>query len=316
MSRFDVVGYGEVVIDVVVRTERIASLDDKIWAKGYVRQLGGVTANFCVGLSRLGKRTAFMGAVGDDHEGQEIRRGLEAEGVDTGVLRTIQGRGSPVNYIVSSEEGSRLILQSPNMTGTQLRPEDIDAASVPPCRVFHTSAIIPDTATKIASLYKEAGAIISFDLERHVAEMGSEKVQPLLKLTDILFTGSESLESLGLDESRDSLEKLLKTGPRVIVLKRGSEGVVVTTKEERVAVGSYKVEVVDSTGAGDAFAAGFISGVLDRASWREAAAFGNAVAAIKCTRMGAQAGLPHREEVEGFIARRGKPQLRDELRSA
>jgi len=105
------------------------------------------------------------------------------------------------------------------------------------------------------------------------------------------------------------LEKLLNTGPSVIVLKRGSEGVVVITKEKGVAVGSYEVQVADSTGAGDAFAAGFITGVLDGASWTEAAALGNAVAAMKCTKMGAQAGLPTRAELEEFVRARGKPSL-------
>jgi len=311
MREFDVVGYGEVAIDFIIRTERIASLDDKIWAKSYVRQLGGVTCNFCVGLSRLDRRTAFMGAIGDDQDGKEIRTGLESEGVNTSTLRTMAQGGSPVNYIITAEGGTRLILQSPNMVATQLRPSDITRDTVPGCSVFHTSAIIPETAAKIASLSKEAGAMISFDLERHVAEMGNERIEPLLKLTDILFTASESLRVLGLDESPNSLDKLLERGPKVVILKRGREGVIVITNEEKVAVEAYEVQVVDSTGAGDAFAAGFVSGVLDGASWVEAAALGNAVAAMKCTKMGAQAGLPTRGQVEAFVSARGKPHHRD-----
>jgi len=307
MGGFDAVGYGEVAIDFIIRTERIVNLDDKIWAKNYVRQLGGVTCNFCVGLSRLDKRAAFMGAVGDDQDGEEIRTSLESEGVNTSALRTIPQKGSPVNYIITAEGGTRLILQSPNMTGTQLKPSDITRDAVPKCRVFHTSAIVPDTAAKIASLSKEAGAMISFDLERHVAEMGNERIEPLLKLTDILFTASESLEPLGLDENPNSLNRLLNTGPKVVILKKGSEGATVITNEKRVAVGAYEVEVVDSTGAGDAFAAGFISGVLEGASWTEAAVLGNAVAAMKCTKMGAQAGLPTRDQVEDFVSARGRP---------
>jgi len=308
MREMDVVGYGEVAIDFLIRTGRLSSLDDKVWAKSYVRQLGGVTANFCVGLSRLGRRTAFMGAVGDDPDGEEIRRGLEREGVDTSTLRTIPGRGSPVNYIVTEEGGSRLILQSPNMTATQLRPDDIERGSIPKCKVFHTSAIIPDTAAKAAAVSKEEGATVSFDLERHVVETGNERIGPLLKLTDILFTGAESLGLLGFGSNTESIRRLLSQGPRVVLLKKGKEGVTVLTSEQRATIGSYRVDVADATGAGDAFAAGFISSFLDGAPWIEAAAYGNAVAAIKCTKMGAQAGLPTRDEVEEFVSLRGRPE--------
>lgn len=308
MRTFDVVGYGEVAIDFIIRTGRITSFDDKIWAKEYVRQLGGVTCNFCVGVSRLGKRTAFMGAVGDDPEGEEIRRGLEAEGVDHSAMKTITGKGSPVNYIVTAEGGSRLILQSPNMTGTQLKPDDVTSESVPKCDVFHTSAIIPETASRAAAFAKRDGALVSFDLERHVAEMGGERIRPLLRLTDILFTGSDSLELLGLRTDAASLEELLRLGPKVVLLKRGGEGVVVATPGRRVLVGAYSVQVVDPTGAGDAFAAGFISRRLDGATWIEAAAYANAVAAIKCTKPGAQAGLPTKAQVEDFLSQRGQPE--------
>lgn len=311
MREFDVVGYGEVAIDFIIQTERITSLDDKIWAKSYVRQLGGVTCNFCVGLSRLGKEAAFMGAIGDDQDGQEIRRGLDAEGVDHGCLKTLAGKGSPVNYIITAEGGSRLILQSPNMTGTQLRPEDINRDSMPKCKAFHTSAIVPDTAARAAAFAKEAGALVSFDLERHVAEIGRDKLRPLLNLTDVLFTGSDSLELLGFRVDATSLEDLLKLGPQVVVLKRGKEGVTVVTPGRKVCVGAYRVEVVDPTGAGDAFAAGFISSTLDGTSWFEAAAYANAVAAIKCTKPGAQAGLPTRSQVEDFVSKQRQPERRD-----
>jgi len=311
MAAMDVVGYGEAAIDFLIRTEAVTRFDDKVWAKSYVRQLGGVTANFCVGLSRLGRRTAFMGAVGDDPDGVEIRRGLGREGVDTSALLTIPGKGSPVNYIVTEEGGSRLILQSPNMTETQLRPQDVGENSVPHCKVFHTSAIIPDTAAKAASISKKRGATVSFDLERHVAEMGRKRIEPLLKITDTLFTGAETLELLGYGTDVSSIRRLIREGPKVVLLKKGKEGVIVFTQEQQTAVGSYNVDVADATGAGDAFAAGFICSFLDGTSWVEAAAYGNAVAAMKCTKMGAQAGLPSRPEVESFIHGRGRPVTRE-----
>jgi sugar/nucleoside kinase (ribokinase family) len=310
LKEMEVVGYGEAAIDFIICTGTITKFDDKVWAKSYVRQLGGVTANFCVGLSRLGRKTAFMGAVGDDPDGEEIRRGLKREGVDTDTLMTLSGRSSPVNYIVTEEGGSRLILQSPNMIETQLRPDDMTEDSIPRCRVFHTSAIIPDTAVKAATISKERGATVSFDLERHVAEMGNERIGPLLRITDILFTGVESLEVLGFGTDAASIRKLLGQGPKVVLLKKGKNGVTVFTSEQQVTVGSYKVDVVDATGAGDAFAAGFISSFLDGGSWVESASYGNAAAAIKCTKTGAQAGLPRRREVEDFILERARPVIR------
>jgi len=299
----DVVSYGEVVVDLITLVERFPRGNEKIFAERVERHPGGVCANFAVAASRLGLETGFMGAVGDDVEGRFLVEALKREGVDVARLLTLEGKPSPVNIVLVEKGGNRVIVQSAYMLSTQLTPDDVDPGYIAGFRAFHTSAIIPGVAERASQAAKEKGLLISFDLEEQVAVYGLRAIRNILRNTDILLTGlgASAIIFPGAG-ALDSLMRFARYGPKTVVAKLGEKGCAIVTKGRVERVPAFKVKPVDTTGAGDAFDAACIYGTLKGMSPEEAGRFGNAAAALKCLRTGAQAGLPTREEVETFLS--------------
>jgi len=199
-------------------------------------------------------------------------------------------------------DGQKTIVQSPYMLSVFPRPEELDLDYIASAKALHTTALRVDTAEKAMRHAKKEGVTTSFDLEKHVANYGFEKLAPLIKLTDVLLPNKMGALTLtGANNLTEAAEKLISLGPKLVVITRGDKRCLVRTIHETLEVPAFKVIAIDTTGAGDAFNAGFIIGILRGWDVRSAATFANAVAAIKITHVGAQTGLPTREEVEKFL---------------
>ncbi len=302
MPVLDVVGLGEVVIDLIASIPRFPEPDEKINATRYEKHPGGVTANFCVALSRLGVKSGFIGGVGDDADGTYLRGVFKREGVDASRLVTRKDALTPLNFVTVTPDGQKTIFQSPYMLTVFPRPEELDLDYIADAKVLHTTALRVDTAEKALKHAKKEGLTTSFDLEKHVAVYGFKKLAPLIKLTDILLPNKMGALTLtGTQSLKEAAEKLLALGPRIVIITLGERGCLIKTEKETMEVPAFKVKAVDATGAGDAFNAGLITGILNQWNLRKATIFANAVAAIKITHIGAQAGLPTRKEVEKFL---------------
>ncbi len=298
----DVVGLGEVVVDFVASISRFPEPDEKINAKRYARFPGGVTANFCVDLSKMGARTAFIGGLGLDPDGAYLSKALEDAGVDVSRVVKRSDDMTPVNIVLVNESGQKEIIQSPSMLTIFPRPEELDLDFIASSKVLHTTALRADTAEAAMGQAKKSGLLVSFDLEKHVADYGSESLAPLIHLTDILMPNKLGALSLtGTSSPEEAAERLLKMGPEVVVITLGERGCLVKTADEMRIVPAFKVDAVDATGAGDAFNAGFILGVLEGWDYIRCAEFANACGAIKVTRPGAQSGPTSREEALTFM---------------
>jgi len=302
MPTLDVVGLGEVVIDLIASIPRFPEPDEKIFATKYEKHPGGVTANFCVALSRLGVKSGFIGGVGEDADGTYLRDVFKRERVDASRLVTRKDALTPLNFVTVTPDGQKTIFQSPYMLTVFPRPEELDLDYIADAKVLHTTALRVDTAERALKHAKREGLTTSFDLEKHVAVYGLEKLAPLIKLTDVLLPNKMGALTLtGTQSLKEAAEKLLALGPRIVVITLGERGCLIKTEREILEVPAFKVRAVDATGAGDAFNAGLITGILNQWDLRKAATFANAVAAIKITHPGAQAGLPTRKEVEKFL---------------
>jgi len=302
MPALDVVGLGEVVIDLIASIPRFPEPDEKIFATKYEKHPGGVTANFCVALSRLGVKSGFIGGLGEDADGTYLRDVFKREEVDASRLVTRKEALTPLNFVTVTPDGQKTIFQSPYMLTVFPRPEELDLGYIADARVLHTTALRVDTAERALKHAKKEGLTTSFDLEKHVAVYGFEKLAPLIKLTDILLPNKMGALTLtGTQSLKEAAEKLLALGPKTVVITLGERGCLIKTEKETLEVPAFKVRAVDATGAGDAFNAGLITGILNQWDLRKAATFANAVAAIKITHTGAQAGLPTRKEVERFL---------------
>jgi sugar/nucleoside kinase (ribokinase family) len=268
---------------------------------------GGTTTNTAVALARLGARVAIATAIGDDERGTSLSRSLEEAGVDTGWLTVKAGLKTDLaTVIVSRQPLERTIYWE---QGAQLARGDrldiaglfggdvlvVDVADVPLRRfLVDLPAHTVPTARILGPLTYLAGNDLpdAFDLAlRHDAIVSNER--DLLDVTGT-WTLSDAVTAL---QSRMRGADL-----RAALITRGSEGCRVVTETKSLNVPAFTVEVVDPTGAGDAFVAGVAWGMAQRWPWPEVGRFANAMGALACCSLGAQASLPSLEEVEKLMA--------------
>ncbi|MDI6819848.1 MAG: carbohydrate kinase family protein [Candidatus Hodarchaeaceae archaeon] len=298
-----IVGLGVSSIDEFVLVEEFCRPDDKIWIKDFARQCGGVVANFCVGVARMGVKSGFMGSAGDDPNGHEILQNFKNHDMDVEHFFLKKETKTPVNIIVVDSHGGRQILQDPYMEKNVLKANEIMADYVARADIFHTDAVNIESARKCMRIAKEAGKRVSFDLERHVAVYGLDAIRDLLGMTDILLPNRRgALELTKETDVRRAARKLLGLGPEIVLITLGEGGSLLVTAEGEHRIPIYKVEnVVDTTGAGDAFNSAFVSCIYKGMAPLEAADFASAVAALSVTKVGAQS-MPRWKEAEEFMA--------------
>ncbi|MHA1331299.1 MAG: carbohydrate kinase family protein [Candidatus Hodarchaeales archaeon] len=299
----DVLGLGEIVIDLLLKIPRFPKPDEKLYVLKSEKQAGGVTANFCVGVARQGLKVAFLGAVGEDEEGDFLRKILKKEGVQDQFLLTLKSKSTPVNVVMVTQTGEKAILQSEHMRLTLPPSNFITSEIVKKGRHLHLTAINFETASKTVKLAKQHGLTISLDMESQVVEEYSNELPEILRYVDFLLPNKRGASTFtGLDDPEESSRQLLEYGPSVVIITLGQQGVLLTTKNDQVLIPAFKVEnVVDTTGAGDAFNAGFITAFLKGFDLKDIR--GQASSALKIQGFGAQSSLPYEQELERFVVR-------------
>jgi ribokinase len=299
----NIVGLGVCSIDQFVLVDEFCGVDDKIWVKDFSRMCGGVVANFCVGVARMGVKSGFMGKSGDDTNGHEILQNFRNHGMDTEHFFLRKDTKTAVNVIIVDSHGSRQIYQDPYMERNVLKAEEINPDYVARADIFHTDAVNIEATRKCMKAAKEAGKKVSFDLERHVAVYGLDKIKDLIEMTDYLLPNRRgALELTGEDDIERAAKKLRSMGPELVSVTLGKEGTLLVTEKEVVRTPIYGVKkVVDTTGAGDCYNATFISCLYKGMTPKEAANFATAAAALSVTAVGAQT-MPRWKKVEEYLA--------------
>jgi len=306
---------GEVVSD-IYRGDEISDVE-----LGFVARPGGAPANVAVAASRLGSEAAFVGSVGEDLFGDFILRALEAEGVDTsGVGRQSQPTRTSLAFVEISADGDRefTFYRSSPAADELLAPEDVteDLLSGASFVNFGSIPLIRDpvrSAThRIAELAREMNIPVAFDVNfrEHLwesAEAAREAVDPLLDLSTIVKLGDDELSPLlGTDSAEEAAGMLLDRGVSLVLISKGPDGAFYATTEFTGEVPTFDVgEIVDATGAGDAFLAATLVHLSD-GPWeedrvREASLRGCAAGALACTDYGAMRALPTKEDLDRFM---------------
>ncbi|MHA1794268.1 MAG: carbohydrate kinase family protein [Promethearchaeota archaeon] len=300
-SKPELIGLGEVCVDLVSQVPYFPEPDEKLDAFTQDFFMGGVTANFLTAASKLGINTGFIGAVGDDSYGDFLLSGLKKARIDTTLMK--KNGHSPINIItVARNSGEKTIVQSPYLQTTKLEPEDIKEEYFSNARALHTTAIHEDLAIKCLEISRKKGIVTSLDLEKQIAIRGLNALKPIIENIDILLPNKEGAKTLtGKQDLKKCAQALLDLGPDVVIITLGKEGALVTTRKMQKIIPTHDVNVVDTTGAGDAFCAAFISAhVIKKMSIEDSARFANAVAAIKIQHLGATGGLPTWEQALKF----------------
>jgi sugar/nucleoside kinase (ribokinase family) len=297
---FDAVGFGLNAVDHLIVVPQYPTFDTKTRFLEHIRSAGGQTATAMVALQRLGMSTAYAGRFGSDPEGQFGLETLIQDGVNTDFVNIVKGASTQLAFIViDSRNGERTIIWDRDER-LGYRPEDAPVEFGSTGRVLHLDAHDPPACARLAQAARETGTIVSADIDNIY-----EGLPELLPFIDLLITSKEFPQRLtGITDERESLVELkARYGCGVVGMTRGVDGALLFCEGKFIESRSYRVpgSCRDTTGAGDAFRGGFLYGLLTGEDIETSLKFANAVAALKCSALGARAALPTKPELEEFL---------------
>ena len=329
-GRYDLVTVGRVNMDLY--GQQIGANFEDI--TGFDAMVGGSPTNIAIGTARLGLRSIAFTAVGDDRVGDFVLRYLNDEGVETRFIPRKAGKLTSLALLgVQPPSNFPLSFYREDPADIHLTTEDFDAIPLEDVWAVELSGnalsrgTCADATRHAARRACELGLTSFIDLDLRptewpIPEAYGDAIRPVLPLVSVAIGTEEEfyaalmpdprpvLEGGHVPESaRDELdaevEALLEHGMEAVALKRGSRGVSILTDGERLDISGFPVEVLNTVGAGDAFASGLIRSRLHGLDWRASARFANACGAIVVTRHGCASAFPTEEEVETFVAARG-----------
>ena len=299
-KRFDAVGIGLNSADQFCVVREYPRPDTKSGVLETAREGGGQAATATAALARLGMRAAYIGAVGDDEPGAFSLASLRADGVNVEGVVTQRGRASQSAIIIvqqegdGEEKGSRTILWRREVS---LARGDVNEEIVRAGRALHLDGHHVEAEIRAARWAREEGAPVFLDAER-----APEGTRELIGLTDYLIAAEDFPALLtGVSDHHEALRRLHAMGPKVAGVTLGSRGALAYDGARFYEAPGFHVDVLDTTGAGDAFHGGFLYGVLRKMGLEDTLRFANAVAAMNCTALGGRAALPRLSEVEAFL---------------
>lgn len=311
---------GWMMLDVVTFGETMVQLGAK--STGYMRhcesfsaKIAGAESNVAIGLSRLGYRSGWISRVGNDEFGKKV-------------ISTIRGEGVDVSEVVYDEEAQTGVFFKEALTENEVRvyyyrqdsaasrynPSDLNEAYIAQAKYVHITGITPalsencyKATMKLIEISRKHGVTVVFDpnLRRKLwpEKKARRTLLEIIKSSDIVLPGIDECVFLFGDNDPEVLaQRLMDNGPNIVVIKLGAEGSFFLTNYESGFVEGFSVDhVVDPVGAGDGFATGFLSGLLDRVGIENAVIRGNAIGALVTMVRGDIEGLPDKGRLNSFI---------------
>lgn len=298
---------GNVVFDMLVHPVDQLRWGATTWVETIGHSMGGNGANTSYALACLGVPVRLVSVVGDDNFGDEMLAGLRSAGVDTRPVSRSYGASATTISLVKSD-GNRLFLHKPGVNLYALaEPIEFTNGLLQGVSRYHVAnpfslpAFRAHTAESLRRA-RAAGLATSLDAAWDSQGRWLEDLGASLPYVDLLFVNEEECRMLtGLESPREGAQELLKAGAGAVVVKLGPEGCMVLAGGEEFSVPAFAVEVVDTTGAGDCFAGGFLAALQRGLPLRDAASFANAVGGLSVRRVGSVAGLFSWEETEEWI---------------
>lgn len=294
---------GHAALDYVYRIEAFPPQPTKVRSFEHIESGGGMAANAAAAIAHLGGAVELWSRIGGDSAGQRILWFLKADGVDTQYVRTFDGARSSTSAVIVDNGGERLIV------GERDHAMSMDSSWLPLERIAGAAAVLSDLrwleGTRVA--FREARArgvptLLDADLGGGVGAVLAE----FLELTDYAIFSGPALDIFAPDmDARAQLESVLALGVRHAGVTRGADGYTWLSKSGSTGhQPGFAAEIIDTTGAGDAFHGAFAWALAEGRPAVECARIAAAVAALKCRKLGARAGLPTRAELEEFLAER------------
>lgn len=303
MKKFDVVGFGALNVDKLYNVNKITCEDEESYIIDFNRSCGGSAANTVIGLSKLGMKTGFIGKVSKDHDGKLLLENLQKEGVDTEGIILSDGRSGNVLGFVD-KNGQRALYVDPGVNDL-ITSDEVKLDYLENSKILHLASFVGESFKAQESIINEISEdiILSLDSGRIYAERGINYLKNILNRTDIILTNEEELKYLTGNKYKtfkEGAEVLLEYNINTVVIKRGDKGAYITNGDESYFIEPFDVKCVDTTGAGDAFNAGFLYGLLNNKNIEESGKLGNFIASCCIKESGAIKGLPKISELDKF----------------
>ncbi len=295
MSRFDVIGFGALNVDKLFRVNKIAAAEEESFVLGFDQNCGGSAANVVAGLAKLDCRVGFIGKIANDPEGKILLDDLSSRKIDTqGVRMTSQGRSGTVMGFVDMK-GQRALYVDAGVND-EISSREMDCQYACQAEYLHLTSFVGKKSFQAQKgLVRDLSENIrfSFDPGAIYAALGPQTLSPILSKSYVVMPNRREIEQLtGKKDYRKGAEVLLRKGVKIVAVKLGPKGSFVTDGTERHLIKPFPVKVIDTTGAGDAFCAGFLYGLIKKKGLSDCGRLGNFVASRCITQVGARTELP------------------------
>ncbi len=274
----------------------------------FLLDTGGCAANTGTVLARLGGDVAVCGVVGNDVFADFIERKLKSEGLDTTAIR--RGSGGTSKTVVLTVKGEDRRFIHTFGANTQFTADDLAHPSLAGASILYLGgylilpALDPMATAEALKSYRSRGTKVFLDVVVPADGVPRlEAISPLLPHVDVFKPNNEEAEALtGLPDPRAQAERLMALGCRSVVISQGGRGTLYADAESVWTTGVYAVDFVDGSGSGDAFAAGYMLGLMEGMSVEDRLRFAGACGALACTKLGCTTGITTRKAVEDLVA--------------
>jgi len=305
VGEIDVVAVGHVLVDIRFRVQRFPNPDEEAKIIDESRGVGGSAANVAIAVRRLGLRSSVIAKVGLDSFARIAVDSLIRERVDISGLKVEPAYPTGFSVVVRDPNG-RIIIYGFKGASERLGIKDIDIELVKRAKYVHIASLRLDTTKYLVKISKEYGRRVSWDPGRVLAAEGMERLREVIKDVDIVLANEKEAGLITHQKSFKEAARIIKDlGPRLVVIKRGEKGSYVISNGEEYEVPAYPVpKVIDTTGAGDAFAAGLISSLIYNYPLENALKRASIIAALKVSKLGSHSA-PTLGELTEYIRSHG-----------
>jgi len=297
---FDAVGFGLNAVDHLIVVPEYPAFDTKIRLLDHKQSAGGQTASAMVALRRLGLKTAYAGRFGSDPEGLFGFQTLKDDDVNVDFAEIVEGAKNQIAFITIDERSGERTIVWDRDDRLAYSPDEAPAEFGALGKVLHLDGHDPPACARVARVAHDAGTIVSADIDNVY-----EGLPELLPLIDIMIGSKEFPRRVtGIHDHREALVELKnRFGCPLVGMTIGAQGAVVYHEGKFIESPGFEAPggCRDTTGAGDAFHAGFLFGFLTGEDLETSMKIGNAVAAIKCSALGARTALPTKTELDKFL---------------
>lgn len=281
----DVIGFGALNLDKLHTVDSIAGKDEESFINSQKDTPGGSAANTIIGLSRLNRKTSFIGKIAEDESGEVIELNLSLNKVYTNnLIYSEKGKTGEVLGFVD-KNGDRALYVDPGVND-EIAVGEINPQNINSCKIIHYTSFVGDASleAQIQLLEKlDDNIILSFDPGMLYVKRDFNEISPIFERTNILFLNEIEFKLLNKESCEKSIEESVsdffdKNNIDTIVVKQGSDGVFAINKNESCHADVFSCNVLDTTGAGDSFNSGFLYGILNDYDLETCCKIGNFVA--------------------------------------